>query len=112
MLTRTALVGLGGLVFTVLGFFPPAVVHQLPYGSALLLFLAGAGAVASGPPVLAAVLIALAVGYFLVVWIGAPLMIADRLVASGLAGMGFGVVLLAFERRILCRSGGHSFAVG
>jgi hypothetical protein len=95
MLTRAALVGLGGLVFTVVGFFPPAVVHQLPYGSVLLLFLAGAGAVASGPPLLAAVLVPLALGYFLIVWIGAPLMIADRLMASGLAGMGFGVVLFA-----------------
>jgi hypothetical protein len=72
---------------------PAASVHQLPYGSVLLLLLAGAGVIA-GNALLAMVVIPIATGYFLIVWIGSPLIIADRLVASGLAGMVVGVLLI------------------
>jgi hypothetical protein len=93
LLPDAGLVGCAGLIFTLLVTLPPAIVHQLPYGSILLLLLAGAGAIA-GNGLLAAVIIPLATGYFLIVWIGSPLIIADRLVASGLVGMVFGVLFI------------------
>ena len=93
---RSALViGLAGVVLMIVATFPDPIVHQLAYGSLLLILIAGSCGMAMSRPKLATILTTVGVAYMAVVWVYAPLVAADRLVISGLVGMLFGGGLIA-----------------
>jgi hypothetical protein len=89
------LIGLSGIALIILATFPDPIVHQLGYGSLLLILVAGSCAAAMSRPGIASTLTTIGVAYMAVVWIYAPLAVAERLVISGLVGMLFGCALIA-----------------
>jgi hypothetical protein len=98
-LLRSALVvGVSGVVLTVLATMSDVVAHTQPYGSLVLLLLAGFSMVALAPPLLGAAFVFLVGAYAASVWIAAPLAVADRLHPSAFIGLalGVGLVLTAF----------------
>jgi hypothetical protein len=74
-----ALVGFGGLMLVLLVALPPPITHHLPYGSILLLMVAGGLALSAAPTWLRWPVLATSAAYFLTVWVWHPLAIADRL---------------------------------
>lgn len=104
-LVRAAGVGLAAVAFQLLATVLTPVTHHVAYAALLLLLCSGAAMLAQRHRAIAAASCVLAGGYALVVWVGAPILAADRLVFTALAGMAAGAVvivsaILALQRRV------------
>ncbi|MCX5515528.1 hypothetical protein [Kaistia algarum] len=103
MARMAALAGVTGVLLGLLVMLPPGIVHHQPYGSLLLLVLAGALAIAAAPAWLTASATVLSVGYFAVVWVWHPIATAVTVHGSAIALMvwsaaGIGWLLFMWPR--------------
>lgn len=95
-----AVIGLASILLTLLVMMPEQITHQQAYGALLLLFLAGALTLSSCGDRVRWGSLVIATGYFLLVWIVHPLVIALRIEGTSLlaACLGAGIVgLLLFS---------------
>jgi hypothetical protein len=105
---RTALlVGAGGILVVMLATLLDPIVIQLGYGSIFMLLIAGACGISGTQPRLALPLTAIAIAYAAFVWIGAPLVVAERIFISALVGACFGLVLIVVSLLFLSALPGY-----
>lgn len=91
---KAAVAGIAGVLFSLVVTLPIAYMHHQPFGSLLLLTVAGAMTLAGCGTAVARLALALALGYFAVVWLWHPLAIAERVQWTALAGLAYGVLLV------------------
>lgn len=91
-----AITGISGVVLGLLAMLPPAIMHQQPYGSLLLILLAGALAIAALPIWIGAVAAIVSLGWFGVVWVWHPIVNAAAIHGSALVLMVWAAAAVAW----------------
>lgn len=91
-----AVAGLSGVVFGLLTMLPPAITHQQPYGSLLLILVAGALAIAALPVWIGAVATIVSLAWFGIVWVWHPIANAVAIHGSALALMAWVAAAIAW----------------
>lgn len=113
MLPRNAsIAGLAGLLLSIFLTLPIAYMHHQPFGALLLVTVAGAVTLAACGPLASRLAVVVALGYFTVVWIVPPLVIADRVQWTAVAGMAYGAVLLQVTASFAASDGASPQAPG
>ena len=103
LVCSAAIAGISGLLFTLLITLTfPITAHQ-PFGSLMLIFLAGSLAIAASPLAVRALAIIAATAYFLIVWIAPPIETALRVEYVSLAISLIAVLALAAAMRDMRR---------